>query len=167
MISTIKLFRRRAGLFVFAAGAIIFANASARAAEEYYVFKSVLSTPNASWCIDVPQYQAASHTVVSACSGQANQTFGYESGGSLTNGGYCLDALPANPNQPPSAGDPIVIAECNGSDPQVWQLQPFKSRSDAFAIVNPDGFCVSVDGPIGEGTQLVLAQCAEQDNQAG
>jgi hypothetical protein len=35
-----------------------------------------------------------------------------------------------------------------------------------FAIANPDGLCVTVDGAaIGEGTPLVLAQCAELDRQ--
>ncbi len=149
-----------------ATGALFLANFSAQAAEDYYVFKSVLSTPDASWCINVPQDQAAAHVVISACSGKPNQTFGYEGGGTLTNGGYCLDALPGSPNQPPGAGDPVVIAECIGADSQVWELPQFKRRADAFAISNPDGLCVTVDGnTIGEGTALVLAECAEQDNQ--
>ncbi len=100
--------------------------------------------------------------VISACSGKPNQTFGYEGGGTLTNAGYCLDAIPGTPNQPPGAGDPVVIAECTGADSQIWELPAFKRRADAFAISNPDGLCVTVDGTtIGEGNALVLAQ----DNQ--
>ena len=163
---SIGLFRAPAKVIALAAGALFFANFSAKAADDYYVFKSLLSTPNAGWCINVAQDQAAAHVMISACSGKPSQAFGYEGGGTLTNGGYCLDAQPGAPNQPPGAGDPVVIAECTGADSQIWDLQPFKRRADAFAISNQDGLCVTVDGnTIGEGAPLVLAQCAEQDNQ--
>ncbi len=166
MTTPIRLFHAPAKVVALAAGALFLAAFSAQAADEHYVFKSLLSTPNASWCINVPQDQAAAHVLISACSGKPNQAFGYEGGGTLTNGGYCLDALPGAPNQPPGAGDPVVIAECTGADSQIWDLPPFQRRADAFAISNQDGLCVTVDGnAIGEGSALVLAQCAEQDNQ--
>jgi hypothetical protein len=152
-------------LIALAASAFFLASFSAEAAENYYVFKSLLSTPSVSWCIDVPQDRADAHAQIAACSGKPTQTFGYEGGGSLTSGGYCLDALPGAPNQPPSVGDPVVITECTGADAQIWELQPFKRRADAFAISNPDGLCVTVGAPIADGAPLVLAQCAEQDNQ--
>ena len=87
---------------------------SARASEDFYTFKSVLSSGNANWCIDVPggQYQSGTHLTVSSCNGKPAQTFGFESGGTLTAGGFCVEVhhghgsttlgefpatLPANP----------------------------------------------------------------------
>jgi hypothetical protein len=158
---------KRATLVALAAS--IFAlTSAAHAADEVYTFQSVLSTPNASWCINVPggEYQAGKHLAIAGCNGQPNQTFGYGDRATLTAGGFCLDGLAATPNQPPGAGDPVVIAECDGTDYQVWELPPFKNRSGVFAIANPDGLCVTVDGnTIAEGTPLVLAQCAELDPQ--
>ena len=166
MTTSLRLFGAPARIIALAAGAFFLANFSAQAAQDYYVFKSVLSTPSAGWCINVPKDAPSGHVLIGACSGKPSQTFGYEGGGTLTNAGYCLDALPRTPNQPPGAGDPVVIAVCAGGDAQIWQLQPFKRRADAFAIVNPDNLCVTVDGnTIGEGSGLVLAECAEQDNQ--
>ncbi len=58
------------------------------------------------------------------------------------------------------------LAECDGSDHQVWELDPFTSNASLFAIVDPNGLCVTVDGPTAApGTLLVLAQCAEMQNQ--
>ena len=152
-----------------AVAASMFALSSvAHAADEFYVFKSVLSTPSANWCIEVPggEYQAGKHLAIAACNGQANQTFGYGDGATLTAGGFCLDGLAAKPDQPPGAGDPVVIAECNGSDHQIWEMPPFKDRAGVFAIANPDGLCVTVDDQtIKDGSPLVLAQCAELDPQ--
>jgi hypothetical protein len=141
---------------------------AANAAEESHIFQSVLSTPSASWCIAVPggEYQAGKHLLIAACNGQPNQTFGYGDGANLTAGGYCLDRLAAKPDEPPGAGDPVVIAECNGSDHQIWELPPFKNRAGVFAIANPDSLCVTVeDETIKDGSPLVLAQCAELDPQ--
>ncbi|HUI96266.1 MAG TPA: ricin-type beta-trefoil lectin domain protein [Xanthobacteraceae bacterium] len=140
----------------------------AQAAEESYTFKSLLSSPTASWCIDVPggEYQSGKHLAISQCAPKPSQIFGYESGGSVTAGGYCVSGLPATAGQPPSAGDPVGIVECDGSNQQIWQLPPFKRLQGVFAIASPDGLCVTVDGAtIGEGTPLVLAQCAELDPQ--
>ena len=161
-------YRQAATLIALAASLFGFANFSAQAADEYYTFKSVLSSANVSWCIDVPggEYQAGKHVAIPACSGKPNQIFGFEAGGSLTAGGLCLDGLAGAPNQPPSAGDPIGLNECTGSDQQVWELRPFTNRSDVFAIANPDDLCVTVDAAaIGEGAPLALAQCAELDTQ--
>ena len=62
---------RRATLIALAAGIFGFANFSAQAADEFYTFKSVLSSANANWCIEVPggEYQAGKHVAISACSG--------------------------------------------------------------------------------------------------
>jgi hypothetical protein len=72
---------KRATLVALAAS--IFAlTSAANAADEFYTFKSVLSTPNANWCIEVPggEYQAGKHLLIAACNGQPNQTFGYGDG---------------------------------------------------------------------------------------
>lgn len=162
-----SLISKQATLVALAASVFALTSA-AQAADEFYTFKSVLSTPTANWCIDVPgaEYQAGKHLVIAGCNGRPNQTFGYADGATLTAGGLCLDGLAGTPNQPPSAGDPVVIAECDGSNHQIWELPPFKDRPGVFAIANPDGLCVTVDGnTIGEGTPLVLAQCAELDPQ--
>jgi len=155
-------------LAALAATVLAITTPSAHAADEFHTFKSVLSSANADWCIEAPgaDYKSGEHLAISACSGRPNQTFGSEDGGTLTVGGYCLDGLAGTPNQPPAAGDPVVINECDGSDHQVWELPPFKNRPGVFAIANQDGLCVTVDGAsIGEGTPLVLAQCAELDTQ--
>jgi len=152
--------------------AIGFMSFSARADEDYHTFKSVLSSGSDSWCIAVPgngsddSYQAGKRLAIAGCTGKPNQTFGYENGSNLTIAGFCLDGLAGNPNQSPGAGDPVVIVECDGSDHQVWELQPFENKQDVIGIANKDGLCVTVDGnTIGQGTPLVLAQCNELDTQ--
>jgi len=157
-----------AAIIALAISALGFASFSARAADDFYTFKSVLSSADANWCIDVPgaEFQSGKHLAVSGCTGKLNQTFSFESGRTLTVGGLCLDGIAGTPNQPPSAGDPVVIAECDGSDHQVWELQPFKNTQGTVAIANLDSLCVTVDGAtIGQGTPLVLAQCAELATQ--
>src|SRR5262245_44792874 len=85
---------------VAAAFALSLMGASARAADEtpYYHFKSILSTQDASWCIEVPdsKYEAGAPVLIGPCAGvcqaSANQTFN-ESNGNLTIGGFCLAAL--------------------------------------------------------------------------
>jgi hypothetical protein len=151
-----------------AAGLVGLTSHPARAAEEFYTFKSMLSTANANWCLDVPNgdYQNNKKLQISACSGKPNQTYGYEVGGTLTIGGFCVDAPETAPNPAPSAGDAIAIAQCDGTNHQIWELTPFKSRPDVFAIANLDGLCITVDGAaIGEGSTLSLAQCAEMPTQ--
>ncbi len=141
--------------FALAAAVFGLGSISAHAADEFYTFKSVLSSGTANWCIDVPgaDYQPAKHLAISGCGGKPNQTFGFEGGGTLTVSGYCLDGLAATRRQAPGAGDPVVIAECDGSDHQVWELLPFTNRKGVFAIANPDSLCVTVDGAtIGEGS---------------
>ena len=45
-------------------------------------------------------------------------------------------------------------------------MTPFENKPDVLAIVNPDGFCVTVDGPkIERRTPLILAQCDDLDSQ--
>ena len=159
---------KRAAVFALLSSLYGFMGDPAQAADDFYTFKSMLSSPNASWCIAVPQgdYQAGKHVLIASCNGRPNQIFGYEAGGSLTAGGFCLDGLAAAAGQPPAAGDAVGIAECTGNDQEVWELQPFTNRSDVFAIANPDGLCVTVDGAtIVEGTPLTLAQCSELDTQ--
>src|ERR1700736_6940356 len=77
--------------------ALGFAGVPARAADEtpYYHFKSILSAPGASWCIEVPdgKYEAGVPVLIGpckeACEASGNQTFN-ESNGNLTVGGFCL-----------------------------------------------------------------------------
>jgi Ricin-type beta-trefoil lectin domain len=141
---------------------------SARADDGFYTFASALSPPSNSFCIDVPNadYQPGKRVSLFGCARTPNQTFQLANGSNLTAGGLCLDGLAANRGQPPGAGDPVVLAECDGSDHQVWELEPFPSNASLFSIVDPGGLCVTVDGPnAAPGTPLVLAQCAELQNQ--
>ena len=94
-----------------------------------------------------------------AAAERPSQTFGYENGANLTLGGLCLDA------QPSAAGSPVVIAECDGSDHQVWVLQPFQSNNNVFLIGTSEGLCVSVNGVIGQRMPLLLAACEENPAQ--
>ena len=141
---------------------------SARAEDNFYTFKSALSSSNANWCMDIPgaEYQPGKKLALWNCAGSPNQTFGYESTNTLTAGGLCLDGLAGKPNQTPGAGDPVVIAECDGSDHQVWELQPFDNNQSVVAIVDPAGLCVTVDGAnAARRTPLVLAQCNQVPEQ--
>jgi Ricin-type beta-trefoil lectin domain len=153
-------------LFISALGICCFASSPAQAAEEDYKFRSALSGPGANWCIGVPEYRPGAHLLIAGCSpDRPHQIFGYESGGTIAGGGYCIDALRANPNQPAGAGAAVILAECVGSESQTWELEPFKDRPNVYAIANADGFCVTVGGPIGPGAALVLTQCEERNNQ--
>jgi len=135
---------------------------SARAQDQFYNFRSMLSAGGANWCIDVPasQYQPGTRLAISNCTGAPNQTFQYESGINLVAGGLCLSGLAPDPNAP--AG----LADCIGSDSQVWELHPFANVSGVFSIVNTDGLCVTVaSDPIGPGAPLALAECEEAPTQ--
>jgi hypothetical protein len=148
------------------AGIFGLAIVSAQAAEDTYTFKSDLSTPQAAWCITVPSSDLGTRPVIAACSGNANQVFGYENGGAVTSGGACLDGRSGTPGKRPGEGDPVVLVECDGSDHQAWQLPAFSGNPDVFSIGNNDGLCVTVDAPaIDEGAPLILAKCAEQPPQ--
>src|SRR5579871_1179633 len=105
--------------FVFA-----LASVSARADDNYYTFRSAVPQPG-NTCIDAPngQFQPAMHLQLWQCSNTPGQSFGYESQNTLTAGGLCLDGISSNSGQPPSAGDPVGLNECDGSDHQVWELQ--------------------------------------------
>ena len=84
------------------------AGVPARAADEtpYYHFKSILSAPGASWCIEVPggKYEAGAPVLIGPCTGaceaSGHQTFN-ESNGNLTVGGFpalrtgCSSTTPA------------------------------------------------------------------------
>jgi hypothetical protein len=129
--------------------------------EQFLVFKSLLSAGSANWCMDDAAgiYQPGVQIAVSSCSGAPSQTFGYENGANLTLGGLCLDA------QPSAAGSPVVVAECDGSDHQVWVLQPFQSNNNVFLIGTSEGLCVSVNGAVGQRMPLLLAACEETPAQ--
>jgi hypothetical protein len=137
-------------------------------ADDFQTFKSALSSADGSWCIDVPeaQYQPGTRLLLSRCSGTPNQTFGFASRNNLTAGGLCLDGRAGTPGQPPGAGDPVVISECDGSDHQVWELHAFTADAAEVAIVSPAGLCVTVEGAApAAGTPLVLAQCDQMPAQ--
>jgi hypothetical protein len=81
-------------------------------------------------------------------------------------GGLCLDGRSRTRGKPPGAGDPVIIAECDGSDHQVWELEPFESDPSLISVVAPSGLCVTVDGPnSGPRTPLMLAQCDDLKGQ--
>src|SRR5437016_3276138 len=94
--------------FVFALASV---SAHAEDRQQFYVFKSVLSSGDANWCIDIPggRYQAGTQLQTANCTGTPNQTFGDAHDGYLTAGGFCVDG------QPPRAGGQVVIADCEGS----------------------------------------------------
>ena len=167
-VFTRRAIGRETGVLRLAAVAVAFALAllsgSAQAQqqqEQFLVFKSLLSAGSANWCMDDAAgiYQPNVQIAVSSCSGAPSQTFGYENGANLTLGGLCLDG------QPSAAGSPVVIAECDGSDHQVWVLQPFQSNNNVFLIGNSEGMCVSVNGAIGQRMPLLLAACEENPAQ--
>ena len=64
--------------------------------QEYHTFKSVLSTGNANWCIDIPggNYQAGAQLRIASCTGAANQTFSSDEQADLLAGGLCLGGDP-------------------------------------------------------------------------
>jgi hypothetical protein len=141
--------------------------ASARA-DDFQTFKSALSSADGNWCIDVPnaRYQPGTQLSLWRCSGTPSQTFGFASRNNLTVGGLCLDGRAGIPGQPPQAGDPVVISECDGSDHQVWELHAYTADAAEVAIVSPAGLCVTVDGAAAaERTPLVLAQCDQMPAQ--
>ena len=60
----------------------------------------------------------------------------------------------------------MVIDECDGSDHQVWELQPFETDRSLISVVAPSGLCVTVAGAdAGPRTPLMLAQCDEMKSQ--
>ena len=168
MIDLKNVFCRLANVFALPAGlaGAVLSFATASHAQDVYTFKSVLSTPSASWCITVPANDQNTHLIVAGCDGQPHQAFAYDNNSALTAGGYCVGGVSGKANQPPSAGDPVAMTDCSGSDDQAWELQPFKDQPDVFAIANPDSLCVTVENtPIQPNTALVLAQCAELPTQ--
>jgi len=163
---TRRSIRRESGVLRLAGVAVAFAlaltgSAHAQPQQQFLTFKSLLSAGSANWCMDDAAgiYQPGVQIAVSSCSGAPSQTFGNENGANLTLGGLCLDA------QPSAAGSSVVIAECDGSDHQVWVLQPFQSNNNVFSIVNPDNLCVTVNGPVGQRMPLLIAACEESPAQ--
>jgi Ricin-type beta-trefoil lectin domain len=159
---------RRGIAVIFALGISVFICDSVHAAEYFYTFRSVHSSGNANWCIEVPdsEYKSGKRLATASCNGKPNQIFGYESSGTLVAGGLCLEGLAGKPNPSPSAGDPIVIDECDGSKDQIWGFVPFRNTPDVFAIVNSEGWCVTASVPnIKQGGRLSLAQCTEMPQQ--
>ena len=147
MIDLKNVFCRLANVFALPAGlaGAVLSFATASHAQDVYTFKSVLSTPSASWCITVPANDQNTHLIVAGCDGQPHQAFAYDNNSALTAGGYCVGGVSGKANQPPSAGDPVAMTDCSGSDDQAWELQPFKDQPDVFAIANPDSLCVTVE----------------------
>src|SRR5579859_2199972 len=99
---------------VIAAVLFFVANASAHAQQQYFTFKSMLSTGGVNWCIDIAQskYEPGAPVAIASCTGGPNQTFGYDSAtGTVAAGGLCLDSQGQAADQPPSEGDRTVLAE--------------------------------------------------------
>src|ERR1700722_1574073 len=95
------------------------ASVSARADDTgYYTFTSALSTASNGFCIDVPHasYQPGTRVSLLGCARTPDQIFELANGSNLTAGGLCLDGLSTNRGQPPGAGDPVGVSECDGSD---------------------------------------------------
>lgn len=140
----------------------------AKAQQNLYSFKSMLSSGGYNWCIDIPasQYAPGTAVAVANCRRAPNQMFSYESGVNLTAGGLCLDGLSQAPDQPASAGDLVGMAKCAGSAGQIWVLRPFRSDAKVFSIANPDNLCATVASEeIGAGTPLIVAECEEAVTQ--
>ena len=125
MINSKNAVGRPASRFAVLAGfvgvALSFATTSY--AQDVYTFKSVLSTPSASWCLTVPTNDQNTHLVVASCDGQPHQAFAYANQSTLTAGGYCVGGLSGTANQPPSAGDPVAMIDCSGGDDQAWEFR--------------------------------------------
>ena len=113
----------------------------AQAADDFYTFKSMLSAPNASWCIAVPgaDYQAGKHVAIASCNGQPNQVFGYEAGGSKGGGGSLVEGLPD--------GGVMGPADCDTTGPIPSPV--------------PTGFWPGIDGP-GDGVEAVRSTSERQ-----
>ena len=149
-----------AALFAVASGS---ARAEDPAAEtpqtETHTFQSLLSTDTEKWCITVPggAFQAGTELQVSACTGATEQVITDPGDGSLTAGGYCADAAGAN--------GAVSLADCDASDRQNWGYKTFSNNADAYEILNSTNFCMTVDGTIGEGAKVTLAECQERPEQ--
>src|SRR5258708_25115174 len=117
-------------------------------AADFYTFTSALASADSRWCIDVPgsEYQPGKPLSLFGCGGTPNQIFGFANRSNLTAGGLCLDGRSPDRSQPPGAGDPVVIPECDGSNHQVWELEPFDNDPSLISVVAPSGLCVTVDG---------------------
>jgi caspase domain-containing protein/ricin-type beta-trefoil lectin protein/endosialidase-like protein len=136
---------------------------------DFYTFTSALTSDDSRWCIDIPgsEYQPGKLLSLFGCGGTPNQIFGFANRSNLTAGGLCLDGRSPDRGKPPGAGDPVVIAECDGSDHQVWELEPFDNDPSSILVVAPSGLCVTVDGAnAGPRTPLMLAQCDDLKSQA-
>jgi hypothetical protein len=133
----------------------------------YYNFRSVLSSGNQNWCINIPrtQFEPGVVVAIASCNGSPAQTFNYETRINLTAGGVCLDGIAQQGNPLPGEGDPAGLWECIGTDNQVWDLQPFRNNPNVFSIVNPAGLCITVDGNIGPNAPLILSMCMEMPSQ--
>src|SRR5262249_24792214 len=92
----------------------------------------------------------------------ANQTFA-ASNGNLTIGGFCLAALTRGGGAPQS-GDQLGLAECNGSDDQIWELKP-QTNNVGYQLNNSANLCVTVNGDASNGQQLVLNECQDLPSQ--
>ena len=135
---------------------------------DFYTFTSALASADNRWCIDVPgaDYQPGKLLSLFGCAGTPNQIFGFANRSNLTSGGLCLDGRARDRGKAPGAGDPVVLAECDGSDHQVWELEPFQSDPSLVLLVAPSGMCVTVDGAnAAPRTPLMLAQCDELKSQ--
>ena len=142
---------------------------SSPTAADFYTFTSALTSTESRLCIDVPgaAYQPGKPLSLFGCDGTPNQIFGFANRSNLTVGGLCLDGRARDRGKPPGAGDPVVIAECDGSDHQVWELEPFESDPSLISVVAPSGLCVTIDGAeVGPRTPLMLAQCDALKSQA-
>jgi len=136
---------------------------------DFYTFTSALAAADDRLCIDVPgsEFQPGKPLSLFGCGGTPNQIFGFANRSNLTAGGLCLDGRSRDRGKPPGAGDPVVIAECDGSDHQVWELEPSDKEPSLISVVAPSGLCVTVDGAkAGPRTPLMLAQCDDLKSQA-
>jgi hypothetical protein len=138
----------------------------ARAADEtpYYQFKSILSTDKDSWCIEVPNsdYKAGTQLILARCKycPSANNQIFADSNGNLTIGGFCVDA-----GESPKEGDPVSLAECDGSDRQVWEVKP-QEQNSGYRINVASKMCITIDGGDAvDGAPMVMAECVDAASQ--
>ncbi len=153
-----------------AAAAVLLTSAAGRAQEQekYYTFRSVLPAANGpGWCVDVPgpRYEVGIRMHLWDCVKQSNQSFGRGNESNITSGGLCVDSLGEDGRKAGEAGNPIGLAECDGSGHQVWEMQPLPD-GNTFSIVS-GGQCVTVDAPEGgRRAPLVLKDCDQSPQQA-
>ncbi len=145
---------------------IVSYSGSARADDQFFRIRSTVSAENTSWCVDLSGalYKEQTKFAIWNCAGQPNQVFGFESNSNLTMGGFCVDGLAGGTGDQKERKS-VGIAECKGSDRQVWQMRRVAGSGDRVEIANMDGLCMTVDTAVKRSAPLVLTECKQAATQ--